>query len=110
MCALVLSVAYPVRQYLAQRTKIASLVQDNAKRQNDVATLTERRRQLTDPAYIRAQARKRLQYALPGDSTYIVVRAQPAPAKTTVAKKKTGLDRNAAWYSQLADSVRQADR
>lgn len=113
VCALVLSLAYPVRQYLAQRTEIASLVKENAKREQNVQDLQRRQRQLADPAYIRAQARSRLQYAYPGDSTYIVVdpkAAVPATASHSPARTAPKTDRNAAWYGQLTDSVRRADR
>ncbi|MGI8869207.1 MAG: FtsB family cell division protein [Mycobacteriales bacterium] len=110
VCALVLSLAYPVRQYLAQRTQIASLRQDNGRKQEQVAELQRRKRQLTDPAYIRAQARNRLQYAAVGDTTYVVV-SPPAAVKDARPTRKAPVpDTNSAWYAQLATSITHADQ
>lgn len=110
VCALVLSLAYPVKQYLAQRSDIASLQRDNAEREKAVEDLRERKRQLTDPAYLEAQARKRLQYVMPGDTSYIVVdKSGEEPEsqedqEVTEQPKQTG-----SWYSRLFDSVERAD-
>jgi Septum formation initiator len=68
-------------------------------------------KQLSDPAYIEAQARIRLQYALPGDTVYQVVQPgtkssldAPLPKDTTVSTVN-----GATWNQRLWGSVEAAD-
>ncbi|HVX46710.1 MAG TPA: septum formation initiator family protein [Mycobacteriales bacterium] len=109
ICALVLSLAYPLKQYLAQRSSIIQLRQDNAARADEVAKLKERQRQLTDPDYIKAQARQRLQYVMPGETPFVVVHQGDHPNQTTQPKDGR-VDRTSPWYDQLWQSVQKADR
>ena len=109
VCALVLSLAYPLKQYLAQRDVIAQLQEQQQAVQERVTSLEERKRQLSDPAYTRTQARKRLQYVTPGDRVYVVVTPSPsAPAEPTAAPASTA-HRDGAWYGRLWGTVEKAD-
>jgi cell division protein FtsB len=109
VCALALSLAYPVKQYIAQRGAIAQLERERQEAQRRVDALEERRRQLSDPAYVRALARERLQYVMPGDTPYVVV-TPDAPARRRGGSPSTpDLDSNSPWYSQLWQTVRAAD-
>ena len=101
--------APPAHRYLAARN---SLSQAEHQRQDDQKQLADLKRQLAqwdDPAYIEAQARSRLQYAMPGDTVYIVI----GPGH------KTGLDDGAAnqqvaqpptWNQKLWQSVQVASQ
>jgi cell division protein FtsB len=109
ICALVLSLAYPLKQYLAQRSSIIQLRQDNAARAAEVARLKERQRELTDPAYIKAQARQRLQYVMPGETPFVVVH-QGDPPDHPARPDGERVDRSSPWYDQLWQSVQKADR
>lgn len=109
VCALALSVSYPLRQYVAEHGRITALEQDNARRQAQVSALEKRKKDLTDPAYIRSEARRRLQYVMPGDTAFVVVTkgrpAAPGPAARSLQQGQQG-----PWYSQLWDSVQRADQ
>lgn len=112
VCAIVLTLAYPTRQYLAQRGQIAQLRAANHDQQAKVAALTEQQRRWQDPAYVKAQARERLQYVLPGQVLYVVV--DPAHAKapahtSTTAVKPAPSARHQPWYTQLWGTARAAD-
>lgn len=108
VCALVLSLAYPIREYVGQRSQIAALEQTARDTQARVDALTELRLQLADPAYIEAQARERLKYAMPGDRVFIVVDGQAAPE--VGAEEQTAPPANGdSWLERLGESVRRAD-
>jgi hypothetical protein len=63
-----------------------------------------------DPGYIQRQARIRLQYAMPGDTVYVVVdKGQRSDIETTAgsqAKQAAG----PGWNSRLMDSLRAAGK
>ena len=72
LCAIALSVAFPLRNYLEQRTELAQAVstQQDLEQQRD--ELQARKSALSDPDYIAAEARRRLQYVTPGDTVFVV--------------------------------------
>jgi cell division protein FtsB len=110
VCALVLSLAYPLKEYLAQRGQLARLEQQQRAAEQRVTALEARRRQLSDPAYVKAQARKRLQYVLPGESVYVVVTPSPAvPTAAAPAAVPQPVGDTGAWYDRLWETVRTAD-
>ncbi len=108
VCALALSVSYPLRQYVAENGRIAALEHENARQQAAVNALEKRKRDLTDPAYIKAEARRRLQYVMPGDTAYVVVTrngSTSSGSRTRAVQHPS----HGPWYSQLWDSVQRAD-
>ncbi|HEY9392141.1 MAG TPA: septum formation initiator family protein [Mycobacteriales bacterium] len=109
VCALVLSLAYPVKQYLAQRGTLTQLEQQRAQVQSRVDALEERQRQLSDPAYVRALARQRLHYVMPGETALVVVTPQPTDAPPRPPSSTHALDSHKPWYAQLWDTVQVAD-
>ena len=109
VCALVLSLAYPLKEYLAQRGELAHLEQQRVAAEQRVSALEQRRRQLADPSYVKAQARKRLQYVLPGESVYVVVTPSPTAATPPPAAPVPSLDAGGSWYGRLWETVRTAD-
>ena len=111
VCALVLSLAYPAKQYLGQRGAIAHLAQQKAAAEHRVAVLAEQATRLGDPAYVRAQARRRLQYVMPGDTVYVVITpdgGQPAAPKAAGAPAAAP-GAGQPWYAQLWGTVQAAD-
>ena len=109
VAGLVVSAALPGREYLAQRAEISKLQQAQAQAQARVAGLEQARRRLQDPAYVGAEARRRLHFVLPGETAYVLVEPPPQPTTTsTVPGSPAGPQ--APWYSQLWGSVRAADR
>ncbi|CAA9252188.1 MAG: Cell division protein DivIC (FtsB), stabilizes FtsL against RasP cleavage [uncultured Corynebacteriales bacterium] len=109
VCALVLSLAYPAKEYLAQRGEISRLQDEQRQAQARVAALEARKRQLADPAYIRAQARERLHYVLPGETAYVVVSPSGSAGPGGAAPDAPTVTEDGSWYGRLWDTVRTAD-
>ena len=75
-----------------------------------MAALEERKRQLGDPAYVRAQARARLHYVLPGETVYVVV--PPVRRRHRASSAEPDLpevSQDGSWYGRLWETVRSAD-
>ncbi len=109
VCALVLSLAYPAKEFLAQRGEIGRLEQQQLDAKARVAALEERRRQLSDPAYVRAQARERLHFVLPGETLYVVVTPSGGTGAGGAAPDLPVTARDGSWYGRLWGTVRAAD-
>ena len=113
VCAVVLTLAYPMREYLAQRSQIAQLAQQQETQLSRVAALEQQRKRWEDPAYVKAQARRRLQYVMPGEVGYVVldpgqVRTS-APGRRPVTVAPSGKAEGTPWYSRLWGTVPAAD-
>ena len=110
-CALVVSAALPLREYLSQRGQIAAAEHKQAEQRARVQQLEQELRQLHDPAYVKAEARSRLHFVLPGETPYVLLTpsAAPLPAGTGVLSGTTAHGPESPWYSQLWASVRTAD-
>jgi cell division protein FtsB len=110
LCAMVLSAAVPLREFLAQRSEITRTAAAQSEQRGRVAALEARQQQLRDPAYVEQVARERLHFVMPGETVYVVLRPgeAPAPAAERGEAAPTGPER--PWYGQLWDSVEAADR
>jgi cell division protein FtsB len=109
VCALVLSLAYPAKEFLAQRGEIGRLQDEQRQAQARVSALEERKRQLEDPAYVQAQARARLHYVLPGDTLYVVVPPSGSGADGGAKPEAPEVSEDGSWYGRLWGTVRAAD-
>jgi len=74
ICAIALSLAYPVREYVTQRRQIDSLVAQQQVMQAQVKSLQAQQAKLSSPAYIEQLARQELDMCFPGTQCYIVER------------------------------------
>lgn len=112
VCGLVVSAALPLREYLSQRGQIASAKAKNAQQQARVDALARELQQWRDPAYVRAQARTRLHFVLPGEYAYVILApsSAPAPAGRAALPGVQAVGPEAPWYSQLWAGVEAADR
>lgn len=110
---LAVSLALPLQQFLAQRSQIAVLEAQAAAANARVADLEQAKRQLADPAFVAAEARRRLHMARPGEITYLVIgpssvpSASPAPGGLPGPPAGT---RDAPWWSQIWAGVWAADQ
>ena len=112
VCALVVSAALPLREYLSQRADIRRLQQSQAAATQRVAQLEQEKARLADPAYVAALARDRLHFVRPGEIAYVILdphAAAATPAEAGLAAAAPA-GPQAPWYSQLWGSVRSADR
>lgn len=109
LSALVVSLALPVREYVRQRSEISALQEEKQLREERVAALQGRLEQWKDPAYVKAQARQRLQYVMPGEVGYVVLEPSETPDTRANRPREETAPHQAAWYSRLWGSVQKAD-
>src|SRR3954463_2646460 len=64
---LALTLAGPIRQYLAGRAELVRLAAEGRQLEQREAELHQQLDQQADPAFVERQARQRLTYVLPGD-------------------------------------------
>ncbi|WP_018335320.1 FtsB family cell division protein [Actinomycetospora chiangmaiensis] len=102
VCALALTVAVPLRNYVSQRHELAAVAAQQQRLDAEAAQLRAERTAMDDPAHVEALARARLGYARPGETPYRVelpgdagrVAAQAAP----IAPSEADLP----WYTRVA--------
>jgi cell division protein FtsB len=106
LLALVLcSLAYPMRQYVSQRSQVADLERQQEQARKRVEQLRDLKARWQDDAYAKQQIRQRLHYVMPGETGYIVIDPD--------APKQSRTDRTTAarpWYTNLWDGVDKADK
>jgi len=104
ICAIALSLAYPVREYLAQRQQIDQLVAQQQTMLARVKDLQAEQGRLSERSYIEQLARQELDMCFPGAQCYIVEGGH-SPISGTPAPRQEP----APWYAKLWRSVEQAD-
>ena len=104
ICAIALSLAYPVREYIAQRQQIDQLLAQQQTMGAQVKALQADNAKLSQTWYVEQEARDELHMCFPQEQCYEVVTGQPA--KASVAKPQAGTD---PWYAKLWESVQKAD-
>jgi cell division protein FtsB len=106
---LALTLAGPVRQYLAGRAELVRLAAEGREldqRAEDLQTQLERQ---ADPVYAQRQARERLTYVLPGDRLLVVVDGEAVEGDAgTLAEAATAAEPR-SWYEGLMESLAAAD-
>ena len=88
VCALALSVAVPLRNYVSQRQELSAVTQRQEALTGEVAAVS-------DSAEVEAQARSRRGYVMPGEVPY-VVQLPSGPVGPA-----TGPGSGALWYRTL---------
>ncbi|MDT9696690.1 septum formation initiator family protein [Streptomyces sp. P17] len=104
VCSLVVALAYPIRQYVAQRSEIADLERKKQQAQERVEELRDLKARWQDDAYAEQRIRERLHYVMPGETGFIVVDPDAA--------KQARTDLGAAdrpWYANVWDGVDKSD-
>jgi cell division protein FtsB len=105
VCAVALSLAYPVREYIAQRRQIDQLMAQQQQITTQLGRLRAVQREISSPAYVEQQARDRLHMCLPSQTCYTIVGGQPPPRRAAASRVTV-----TPWYQRLWTSVQQADR
>ncbi|MGH3375782.1 MAG: septum formation initiator family protein, partial [Actinoallomurus sp.] len=107
LCAIALSLAYPVREYIAQRREIAQLRVQQRQAQQQVAQLAAQKRRMGDESYVRREARRRLHMCDPGAKCYVVLGGDQGGDQAAGQKAPPP---SPPWYITLWRSVDAADR
>lgn len=103
---LVLGLAMPVRAWFSQRAEIAALQAEVDATEARVAELTVLKERWTDPAFIAAEARRRLHFVLPGEVGYVALDAEGRPAAESLSAEA---QESLPWFEALWGSVAAAD-
>ena len=103
LCAVALTLAYPVRDYIANRRQIDQLEAQNAQIAAQVKHLKVLQRALASPARIEQEARDDLHMCFPAQTCYEVIYAGKPHAQAGSGPA------GAPWYSRLWQSVAEAD-
>lgn len=110
VCMLAISLAYPLREYLSQRAEISDYRATVAQQEKRVAELVRQQRRWNDSAYVQAQARGRLHYVLPGETSYAVLGSREAEATAGVVRAGPAEMAKSPWFTDLWRSVETAGR
>ena len=106
---LVVLLASPLHRYFASRSDVAHASQQLKSDQKELAEQTLQLQRWSDPGFIQQQARVRLQYAMPGDTVYIVTGAGQQSDITKTNAKKDSSKAAATWNQRLWETVQKAD-
>lgn len=112
-CTVAVTLAYPVREYVAQRAQIAALRAQEKAQLAAVQELRKQNAQWDDPAYIRQQARERLHFVEPGETAYIVLTppvAKPITQVPQLSGQAPILVSGGTWFGRLWGTVEVASR
>ncbi len=104
ICAIALSLAYPVREYIAQRQQIDQLLAQQQTVSAQVQALQQQDTKLSQTWYVEQEARAQLHMCFPDEQCYEVISGQPAPQSASHQQSPSD-----PWYSKLLQSVKRAD-
>lgn len=102
---LFLALAGPVRAWFAQRAEIAELRADVAATRERVAALQVEQERWDDPAFIAAEARRRLHFVLPGEVGYVTLGIESTEDEQAAAAARA----DQPWFGALWSAVREVD-
>jgi cell division protein FtsB len=104
ICAVALSLAYPVREYIAQSRQIDQLQAERQMTLAQLGALEQQQQRLSDPAYVEQLARDKLHFCLTGQTCYVIIGGSGSGSASAARAAGT------PWYARLWHSVQQADR
>lgn len=109
LIGLLLAYAYPVRVYLSQQNEIDQLERSQAAQRQHIDELAGQLQKWNDKEYVKAQARGRLLFVMPGEKPLLVVDNAPKPGSAGTSAP-TGSGDTSPWYGKLWTSIRTADQ
>lgn len=107
---LIVVLAAPLNRYFGSRSDLSHASQKLTDDQKQLAELQKQYKQWSDPGYIQQQARIRLQYAMPGDTVYIVVGNGEKSQIERTAGSPASSDAGGSWNTRLWTSVEHAGK
>lgn len=113
LAVLMFSYANSLRVYFSQQSQIAAAKAELAANQQTVNDLYDQLQRWQDPAYVKAQARERLGWVMPGEVGYHVIGPDGKPlgagATISTASALPAGEHAETWWDRLAGSVLTAD-
>lgn len=109
MCVLTLTLAGPVRTFFAQHAEMKQQAQLETTLHDQITDLQQQKANMDDPAHIRAQARERLGFVMPGEIPYQVQLPATAevPGEPGVEPGVIGPSGD-PWYTALWHTIADA--
>lgn len=106
---LLVLLASPMTRYFASRGDVSRAAAQLHADQKALTDLTAQQQLWSDPGYIQQQARARLQYAMPGDTVYVVLR--PGQRNDLAASRPVQVvAEQPSWNQKLWHSVQVAGK
>jgi cell division protein FtsB len=106
---LALTLAGPIRQFLAGRAELVQLAAEGRELDERADRLAEQLERQADPAYAERQARERLTYVLPGDRLVVVVDGETVEGDAGTLPPDDAGTEPSSWYAGLMESLSTAD-
>jgi len=108
MCVLTLTVAGPVRTFFAQHAEMKQQSQLETTLHRQITDLQQQKANLDDPAHIRAQARQRLGFVMPGEIPYQVQLPAPVEVPGEPGAEPLAAPSGDPWYTALWHTIADA--
>lgn len=109
VAVLLLSYASSLRVFVGQQRETAEARAEIVQRQQKIDQLRSEIERWQDPEYVKAQARERLGWVMPGETGYIVLGRDGKPVEgATIDTDSTRPDSD-AWWAKLGGSIDSAD-
>jgi cell division protein FtsB len=105
---LLVLLASPLHRYFGSRSDVQHAGQQLRDDQSQLAEMNKQLKRWSDPGYIQRQARLRLQYAMPGDTVYIVTGPHQRSDIITSTGKAKPKPTNDTWNKRLWETVQKA--
>ncbi len=109
---LIVSLVSSLRVYVNQRSEMAQARAQINQSSQQIASLEQQKVQWSDPDYVRAQARARLGWVMPGETGFRVVDAngEPLGGGSTIDRTGASTSASESWWQRLWASVQAADQ
>ena len=102
-------VTFPsLRGYLSQRARYDAVVDEIARARETSSSLEEELALWQDDDYVKSQARERLAYVMPGETTYVVVGADRFRNDAASSATSADASEHRPWYEVVRESARVA--
>ncbi|KLO31524.1 septation inhibitor protein [Mycolicibacter heraklionensis] len=108
MCVLTLTVAGPVRTFFAQHAEMKQQSQLETTLHRQITDLQQQKANLDDPAHIRAQARQRLGFVMPGEIPYQVQLPASPEVPGEPGAEPLAAPSGDPWYTALWHTIADA--
>ena len=114
VAVLAVSYASSMRAFLEQRAENNAYLEEIAQRSAAIDDLEREKRRWNDPAYVQSQARERLSYVMPNETSYVVLDedGNPLESESTLRDESELTEGQVpeAWWGTAWDSVKLAGR
>ena len=106
---LALTLAGPLRQYLAGQQELAELTAEGQALDREATELQAELERQGDPEWTQRQARERLTYVMPGDRLLVVVDGEAVEGDAGTLDEAAAPAEPQPWFQGLMESVARAD-